>query len=332
MGESDLHARWTVLQTEAAKAESGIEAAGTGVRVEAGEILVGVDSEGRRNLLIPLEPGEAFAEDRSGRSVHLLKVSQGRQTFLAAVCLQADLEQVFAQFASELLAEAVGARSPAKATVACLDRWRKLFSLADSAGVLTEPKLIGLLAELYVLEMIVGLDDQRRLSPWTGPTGSQHDFRCGADAIEVKGTLTREGRVVSISSVEQLVPPPAGHLHLAHFRFEADPSGDSLPALVGRILALGVEPGPLRGLLQDAGYREAESAHYDNRRYSIRERRVYDVLGDSFPRVVPGSFTGGVVPPGTLRLKYSIDLSNEPPHPLVDAAVEDLLSRFASAR
>lgn len=331
MADLDLTAVWAVLETEARGDDSGIEAAPSGIHVRAGDALLGVDGGGRRHLLIPLQAGEAFAEDRTGRSVQLVKVDHGTTTYLSAMCLQADLDGVFAQFCSELLDEIRDATSPAQATVTALDRWRRLFSEADGSGLLSEPRLVGLLAELLMVESVVALDPSRRVGVWTGPTGSQHDLRAGQSAVEVKGTLTREGRMVSISSIDQLAPPPSGNLHLAHYRFELDANGESVPAVVERILELGVEQSAFLDLLQLVGYRTVNSDHYAHRRYRVVDLRVYDVEGEAFPRIVPTTFVGGHVPPGTLRISYSVDLSNEPPSPLDADAVTALLRLMAGA-
>lgn len=329
MPDLELTAVWSVLETEARGDDPGIEAAPSGVVVSAGEALLGVDSLGRRHLLIPLQAGEAFAEDRTGRSVHLVKIEHGATTYLSAVGLQSDLDEVFAQFCSELLDDIRDATSPAQATVTALDRWRRLFSEADGSGLLSEPRLIGLLAELLMVESLVALDPSRRIGVWTGPSGSQHDLRAGQSAVEVKGTLAREGRIVQISSIDQLAPPPGGTLHLAHYRFELDPKGESTPAVIERILDLGVEQTALADLLQLVGYRMAHSAHYGDRRYRVTDLRVYDVEGVAFPRIVPATFVGGQVPPGTMKISYAVDLSNEPPIPLDADAVTALLGQMA---
>lgn len=331
MSEPDLPTLWTVLQTEATGAETSIETVASGASVSAGDVLVGVDGWARRHILIPMRPGEAFAEDRSGRAVHLVRVTHEGTVYLSAVCLQAELNQVFAQFARELITEIAEAVSPARATVASLARWRSLFSEADRTGVLSEARLIGVLAELLTLEALITLDPSRRLSVWTGPSGSQHDFRAGGDALEVKATLIREGRIVGVSSVDQLQPPDGGALHLLHHRFQADPSGESLPGAIAGIRNLGVEEGLLLRLLHDAGYRSDLEDHYAVRRYRLVDRRCYDVELPPFPRIVASSFVGASVPAGTLRLSYSIDLTNEPPHPLDEAATTGLLNRMAVA-
>lgn len=329
MPDTDLSAAWMVLETEAAATTEGIHVVSAGTHVLAGDVLVGVDHLGRRHVLIPLRDGEAFADDRRGRAVHIVRLELRGGSYLSAVCLDSDLDEVFAQFADELLADIVADASPARAAIRTLDRWRRLFSDAEPTGLLSEPQIIGLLAELLVLEEVLASDEARRLDCWTGPHGSEHDFRRGAHAVEVKATLLREGRVVPISSVDQLDPPVDGSLHLVHHRFEPDPAGDTLPAAVGRVLGTGVPPKELESKLQKVGYRTAEADHYNERAYRLVDRRTYDTDSTAFPRVIPGSFPAGTVPPGVLRLSYSIDLTNEPPSPLTDPQRVGVFQRLA---
>lgn len=330
MDDPDLLTIWTVLKTEAGKTDQGVEVSGTGVHVLAGEVLAGVDANGHRHVLIPLRPGEAFADDSRGRSVHLRRIDHGGTHYLSAICIDNALEHVFAQFAVELLHEITSADSPAVATVDALDRWRRLFSDAEREG-LSQAAAIGLLAELLTLEHILGHDPSRRLTVWTGPSGNQHDFRAGSLALEVKASLTREGREVKINSVDQLAEPAGGSLVLSHYRFEPSPSGESLAAVIGRIMELGVPPGHLHALLSEAGYHPSHASRYENWLFRVVDHRCYDVQDSTFPRITASSFVGGSVPAGTMRLTYTIDLTNEPPMPLTTDAVAAFVNAIATA-
>ena len=143
MPDPDLRAIWAVLQTVAEGPDSGMDVVESGVEVSAGMVLLGVDNLGRRLLLIPLRLGEAFGEDRTGRAVHLIRVTYQETAYLCAICIQADLNEEFARFVSELLPEVVEAHSPAHATLEVLDRWKRLFSDAESAGLLSEQARTG---------------------------------------------------------------------------------------------------------------------------------------------------------------------------------------------
>jgi hypothetical protein len=327
---NDLKRAWAALETEAIRRTESLETLPTGVAVAAGEVRIGADDASRLYVLIPLAATESFAEDRSGRSVHLIRIAHGHADYLALVCQNPDLNPVFRQFAIELIAELAGCDTAAAIAIAALARWRDLFATTRAAGVLSDDGIKGLIGELLVLEAILDSDPERRLGAWTGPNGHQHDF-CFPDAhLEVKATKARTRREVSISSVEQLVPPPGGTLHLIHFLLEADPHGETVPGLCERVLDMGVQRLEFLKLLSSSGYDfGSQDEHYAAKAYRIVERRCYDTSVEGFPRIVPQSFVGGTIPAGATRLTYAIDLTREPPHPLSDTEVVALLDRLA---
>jgi hypothetical protein len=57
--------------------------------------------------------------------------------------------------------------------------------------------------------------------------------------------------------------------------------------------------------------------------------RTYDVTGFAFPSITRSSFAAGDIPPGTLRISYSIDLTNEPPLPLGASEAESVILAMA---
>ena len=156
---------------------------------------------------------------------------------------------------------------------------------------------------------------------------SQHDFRWAGVAIEVKATRSREGRRIPISSVEQLVSPPDSELYLAHYRFEDDPVAGSLADLVGVVENLSADRDAFREQLGVYGYDTRRADAYATLRLREKEFRMYDVNGVGFPRITPVSFVGGRVPAGTEALSYTVDLSNEPPHPLTEIDVAGVLAQ-----
>lgn len=315
---ADLAASWTVLETEAAgDGPETLRAVSTGIAVSAGPIDAGVDAAGHRHLLIPLLDGEAVAEDRGGRGVQIWRVDLGGRLFVSLVCLVPALNDVFERLASEVLAEVQAAPSPARRAAEVLHDWKELLAAAAS-GPLSDERLVGLLAELLCFEEVVRLDPLRRVDTWNGPSRDQHDLRYGDFAVEVKATTAREGRVVSISSVDQLDPTPASTLHIAFHRFQAATTGagESLPGVVGRLLALGVNSTDLYKRLALVGYSTVDEDNYRSRLFRLTERRIYDTSQQHFPAIVRDSFKAGDLPPGTLRLSYAIDLTNEPPAPM----------------
>jgi hypothetical protein len=327
MSKQDLAAVWTVL--ESAPPDAGVEAVGTGYEVVAGELLAGVDGDGRRYLLIPLLAGEAARVDTKGRAVHLIRLQHGGAHYLAVACVARELYSVFTQFTRELVSSVEAADSPARAAAEAFERWRALFSEATLRGVLSEERLIGLLGELLTLESLLIKNAPRDLGYWTGPLGEAQDFRTGTHAVEVKSTLAREGRIISIASIDQLQPPPAAELCLIHHRLDRDPNGFNIADMIDRLTSSGAARRALAAGLRENDVNIDDLKIYGGRRYREVESRTYDVQSFAFPKITRGSFKGGDTPPGTLRISYSIDLTNEPPTPLSANGADDFIKAMA---
>ncbi len=168
-------------------------------------------------------------------------------------------------------------------------------------------------------------------STWRGPSGARHDFQSATLAVEAKASRSRSGRIFQISSLDQLEPPPGGELFLATVRLENAPFGEiSLPTLVEEVRELSSTWTDVVDLLAEAGYRVDEADQYADLRYRIIERRLYEVLPD-FPSLVPSKMKDGHIPSGVLEATYNIDLTNEPPIPVDDAAAARVWERMAGA-
>lgn len=329
MPNQDLNGVWTVLATSTPT--SGISVSPAGSTVSAGEVLIGIDQEDRRHLLIPLLPGEAARTDSRGRGVHIGRINHAGTTYLTVYCLLPELHQVFTQFCRELIVTIADASSPAKEAAAALDRWRTLFSDAERTRQLSDEGLTGLLGELLVVQQLLVAGAPGDLRFWVGPFNDLHDLRSATHAIEVKATMLREGRIVSISSVDQLQEPSGASLVLVHTRLDRDPGGFSLPDLVERVVDAGAHPHQVSRRLNELGVGGAGNlTAYAGRKFKVADSRAYDVEGASFPRLLRSSFVGGDIPPGTLRLSYAIDLTNEPPHALDDEAVRAAFTALAT--
>lgn len=327
MARRDLAAVWTVLESDP---PDGIEAVATGYEVAAGELLAGIDGVGHRYLLVPLLPGEAARNDTKGRAVHLIRLQHAGTHYLAVMCLSRELYTVFTQFSRELVGSVEDAKSPAKAVAEAFDRWKALFSDAVQRDLLSEERLVGLFGELLTVESLLANGAPGTLSYWRGPSGEAQDFRTTTHALEVKSTLAHEGRIIRISSVDQLQAPPNTSLCLAHYRFDRDPGGVNLSGLIERLTSMGASSDDLSAGLAEIGVYMDDLGPYKGRRYRHVETRSYDVSAQGFPRITRSSFIGGEIPSGTLGMSYSIDLTNAPPSPLNTNEAAEMLRAMAS--
>ena len=125
-----------------------------------------------------------------------------------------------------------------------------------------------------------------------------------------------------------MVAPRHGVLHLAFLRVEQRPgTGQTVADLIAELRTLGVAPEPLRERLDAVEYLETQKDPCVPRQWSAVDFRVWRVA-DSFPRIVPGSFVGGALPPGVVGLNYVIDLAAAGPS-LPEDGVEAILNALA---
>ena len=177
-------------------------------------------------------------------------------------------------------------------------RWRHLLgnALVDKHGY-------DVLAELLALEMLV---IKGATYEWSGPFGGVVDIKSTETDYEVKSTISRYGAVINISGQFQLAASSGKPLKLVHFRFEPVNDGLSIDLICDRLIALGVDEAMLEGALQRLGMEAGCSARKEE--YNLLEARSYTV-DDSFPRITPASFIGGVLPAGVVQFEYRVDLS-----------------------
>ena len=288
-------------------------------------LAVGLDMLGRRHLLVPVDATQKIVEDRSSSGVQILRhalVDRGDQrVYVDVVCAKAHLNELFDVVADEMISEMRAA--PEHPDLACrrvLERWRELIEAEAGPGAGPE-RLAGLFAELWHLRELARLDPVGALAVWVGPQGARHDLMGEGISVEVKATLSRNGRFPEIHSVEQLEPPAGGVLYLAMMQLErVAGGGDTVGQLAREIGDLGVDRTTLWTRMQEAGFEAADLVPDHPMRFAVVENRVY-LVDSTFPTITPASFLGGHVPAGVLRVRYLIDLSTDSPAPLdADAA------------
>jgi hypothetical protein len=310
---------WALLEASGSTFGS-IRVRETDIETPAGRVFHALDTEGRPHLLIPLDPGREEREDRRSGGVWLVQrtlIDDGRDlTFLDVECRYPHLRELFSILADEML-DAVKLE-PAWAPDACrkvLERWRELLERSRPV-VLGPERLAGLMGELMVLKQLAAIRPGGVLDAWAGPDGARFDFMAGTDAIEVKTTLGREGRSVEIHGHLQLEEPAGGSLLLAFLRMEEVPTpGIRVSSIIDELVGLGLPRLDLLEKLARAGYSVSESAIYDRMAYGLLDEAWYGV-DDGFPRIIPRSFIGGVLPAGISALRYRVELGGMVPQPL----------------
>lgn len=188
-----------------------------------------------------------------------------------------------------------------------LNRCGRFF--AKNRGPLTREKALGLFGELYFLYKIVAHHFGLKLaiSSWKGPMGFPQDFSVENTIIEVKTTESAHGRIIKISSIEQLC-----FLNFKGFIYVltvnegvGNVSRHSLRSLVKELTvqceAESIDITDLMTKLDLVGY--SETSTFAMKEYTVIAEDFYEVQ-DKFPRILPHD-----LPQGVVNIKYSINLN-----------------------
>lgn len=141
---------------------------------------------------------------------------------------------------------------------------------------------------------------------WSGPDATSHDLM-GADFdIEVKSTIKRYGKRVTIAGEHQLAIANGKRLFLVFMRFEDGIGINSINSLKSDLLQSGASGSEIESKLDQMKYQPGKSTRAKT--YMLHDAEVYEVT-NAFPKITPASFVGGTTPMGIEQIKYEIDLS-----------------------
>lgn len=304
----DLSNRWAVMGPT-----SGHELLTTSViDTESGQrVRMGVDRRGFRHLLIAIDAGDRKIPDDIVGALVLTRRSYkfGDETsqFLDIECVRADLFDLFDELLRGVIG-AVGSGGGSDAAIEVVDRWRTLLA-SRGRQRLSESAQRGLAAELLVLFMVspTGAID---VECWRGPLSEPHDILLPDRALEVK-SIGAQSRNVEIHGSAQLAPP-GKPLALVLVQLVEGSEGESIPDLANHLLHNSIDRALALSRLSLVGYSAVDSDNYSTR-FRIGELLFADV-DERFPRIVPNSFVGGIVPDEISYLTYGLTLSALKPH------------------
>jgi hypothetical protein len=282
-------------------------------------LLIAVDAEQRRHLLVRLNDTEGSLEDNRTRGLRVTTIElRGERNeggrYLDVVCRQADGHAAFDLLANGI-ADGLNAQvDPAPTVVShVLSRWR-IFWGSVPLEILSLEQQLGLFGELWFMQTWLArkMSWGEAIRRWRAPLGARHDFEWQGRSVEVKATTSTRGLVHRINGVDQLDVPEVGELLLFSLRVREEAGAtNSLQALVQRCqAAVNCDPdsaSTLDSRLARAGYSPAHAAEYERRRLRVVEESLYRV-GPGFPRIVRAAFASGV-PAGVEHIGYEINLS-----------------------
>jgi len=309
-----LEALWDRLDRQAVVAnDSALTTVELGVRTPHGALRLAVDREGMRHLLVPLGPGDRIDDDVRSSGVRLTTRTLSSDNeppvrYADIACRRRDLTGTFTGLVADL-AGLIGTepRRAPSLVVRTLHAWRLL--LGGNSGKWTVPRLAGLFAELAVLERLLSVN-ARAARTWLGPLGCPQDFRSVHHSVEVKGTVSAEGRVVRIHGVDQLEAPSDGTLTLAWLRVmdSTGPEARSIPDMLAACRDKSDDLSALESRVAALNLPLGDDGPTNQLGFVVTEQCWYEVTGD-FPRIVPQNFIDAV-PAGVHGLEYRIDLDS----------------------
>jgi putative PD-(D/E)XK family protein DUF4420 len=293
------------------------------VSVAAGPLMVALDQEGQRHLLVPLRAGQRLRHPVSGLALLLrerpLESADSYDRYADLGCLRTDLDEIFTGLCADVLltVEREPVR-PVRALYEVLERWRSLFQ--TSSSTLGPDQLAGLFGELIILTRLLSLDPSAS-DFWKGPGGNRHDFVVGNCSIEAKTSTTAEGRRIRVHGADQLSTPAGGSLDLAWIRLEqVAVGGTSVVDLVDTACHVADDQADLLTRLSEVGYRVADADRYRDLRFTVAEELWYAV-DERFPRVDPAA-----VPAEVLDVDYTLELSGLKPSLIDDTSINERLA------
>ncbi len=182
--------------------------------------------------------------------------------------------------------------------------WAQWKELLGNKNV--DERVYDTLGELIVLRYLL---KQGKKPAWNGPTGATYDIDCGKEFFEVKSTVKRSEREITLSNSFQLAPPEGKALSIVLCQMERSTEGESINSVVSDLIHAGFEEKQLEAYLKKLGLGIGKSAR--NRNYIIHAIIQYPVDAN-FPAITDSTFKDGILPPNVKSITYTVSLDGVP--------------------
>lgn len=275
-----------------------------------------IKSKEKYGVLIPVQQYSEFYEQFSNVVMHSEKnVQIGDQLTDALLleCFDYSLSDAFATLCEQFIEPGADNTNRAKITGDPAIWWAKWKDLLGNISRLTDT--YSFIGELLTLEYLLKIGKN---ATWTAGKRGTVDIETPDCNYEVKSTVNRYNYEVTINSIYQLNGQNR-KVNLVFCRFESDPEGTDLNALIKRLVKLGYSESELETALSKAHLERGCTAR--KQKYNLIEMKLYEV-DDSFPAITESSFKGNVIPANIIRINYTVNLSGLPSKNLMETEQE----------
>ena len=261
-------------------------------------LYLGMDTLDSNKILIQIieDSDSIHIEDLpkwEGAEFQIRKVSQN-DLAITLKLLDPEFEDIFNSLLNDLyeqLSKAEDNLDAVKFFVSTIDKWNTFFKKFGTK-ILSEERQRGIYGELYFLKnhVLKYCSGRDALSSWGGHSGKHQDFSFSNGNVEVKTTIRKQHKKVSISSEKQLDNTGLENLFLYCITLNQDDnSGQSLPGIVEElIIELSSVPNAdiiFKEYLLRTGYLDEHVEYYDKNKYIFKKEYMFRVEND-FPRIV----------------------------------------------
>jgi hypothetical protein len=325
---TDVGSEYVLLRENLRRArENQLNTRPLDIRTPSGEpIMIGLDADMRKHLLLPLSPDEKLVADTKSQGVWLTElplIVEGRQKRFADLhCRDEDLDLVFERLVEDVAHRVKEQQPIATACHVALDQWRAMLRTGKH---LSRGEILGLIGELEVLRRLGKSSPVAALDAWLGPRRTIHDFVHEGRAIEVKATSSVEGNTVSINGLDQLDPSDVSELHLVVVHMAEAGTAPSLDDRIRDLLRAGYPRGRLLEGVERVGYVFERDPDSHDTRFRIKSLRVWHV-GDDFPGLRRSGLPIASMR-GVSRVTYELSVDSAP-RPLDSEKTETFLASW----
>ena len=261
--------------------------------------------DGGYGVAVPIESDIQVSECFSNAKLYTHTFELEKDLFQRALFLQttsAEVEDPFASLCAEFIfpgEDGIFRHELEKDPVGWWAKWKELLGNKN-----VDERVYDVLGELITL---IYLLDEGKQPIWQGPEAATYDIGLDHELIEVKSTLKRKKKEITLSNRFQLQPPGGKKLLLYFCQFENSVEGLSIDWAVSKLGEKGMNTNAINDKLALLGLEKGKSAR--KREYMLHEMTEYTV-DDTFPAITENSFIHGHKPLGVTGYIYTVSLDD----------------------